>query len=217
LQSVGKRALLKRAFITGVTGQDGLYLCERLLGKGYHVVGLLRGQNNPKLTLLQETVPDVEVVTGDLLDLSSLMRAFQVAPQRETTLLWPRSPYGVAKVFAHYVTASYRESYGMHASSWILFNHELPRRGPEFVTWKVTRAVARIALGLQDSVSLSNLDARRDWGVRRRLPPGRSRSSRRGRDQGACRAGLAALWWLPGAGTDDGGQRPGRAAVAARS
>jgi GDPmannose 4,6-dehydratase len=222
---------VKRAFITGVTGQDGLYLSELLLAKGYHVVGLLRGQNNPKLALLQETVPDVEIVTGDLLDLSSLMRAFQVAqpdevynlgaisfvayswenahltsdvtgkgvlnmleatrlyageelsrvrfyqasssemfgkvqevPQRETTLLWPRSPYGVAKVFGHYMTINYRESYGMHASSGILFNHESPRRGPEFVTRKVTRAVARIALGLQDSVSLGNLDARRDWG-----------------------------------------------------
>ncbi|MEX2291005.1 MAG: GDP-mannose 4,6-dehydratase [Mycobacteriales bacterium] len=222
---------MKRAFITGVTGQDGLYLSELLLAKGYHVVGLLRGQNNPKLALLQETVPDVEVVTGDLLDLSSLMRAFQVAqpdevynlgaisfvayswenahltsdvtgkgvlnmleatrlyagenldrvrfyqasssemfgkvqevPQRESTLLWPRSPYGVAKVFGHYMTINYRESYGMHASSGILFNHESPRRGPEFVTRKVTRAVARIALGLQGSVSLGNLDAQRDWG-----------------------------------------------------
>jgi GDPmannose 4,6-dehydratase len=222
---------VKRALITGVTGQDGLYLSELLLAKGYHVVGLLRGQNNPKLALLQETVPDVEVVTGDLLDLSSLMRAFQIAqpdevynlgaisfvayswenahltsdvtgkgvlnmleatrlyagedldgvrfyqasssemfgkvqevPQRESTLLWPRSPYGVAKVFGHYMTINYRESYGMHASSGILFNHESPRRGPEFVTRKVTRAVARIALGLQDSVSLGNLDARRDWG-----------------------------------------------------
>jgi GDPmannose 4,6-dehydratase len=222
---------VKRALITGVTGQDGLYLSELLLAKGYHVVGLLRGQNNPKLALLQETVPDVEVVTGDLLDLSSLMRAFQIAqpdevynlgaisfvayswenahltsdvtgkgvlnmleatrlyagedlerirfyqasssemfgkvqevPQRESTLLWPRSPYGVAKVFGHYMTINYRESYGMHASSGILFNHESPRRGPEFVTRKVTRAVARIALGLQDSVSLGNLEARRDWG-----------------------------------------------------
>jgi GDPmannose 4,6-dehydratase len=222
---------VKRAFITGVTGQDGLYLSELLLAKGYHVVGLLRGQNNPKLALLQETVPDVEIVTGDLLDLSSLMRAFQVAqpdevynlgaisfvayswenahltsdvtgkgvlnmleatrlyagenldrvrfyqasssemfgkvqevPQRETTLLWPRSPYGVAKVFGHYMTINYRESYNMHASSGILFNHESPRRGPEFVTRKVTRAVARIALGLQDSISLGNLDAQRDWG-----------------------------------------------------
>ena len=80
------------------------------------------------------------------------------------TLLWPRSPYGVAKVFGHYMTINYRESYGMHASSGILFNHESPRRGPEFVTRKISRAVARISLGLQDSISLGNLDAKRDWG-----------------------------------------------------
>lgn len=88
----------------------------------------------------------------------------QEVPQRESTLLWPRSPYGVAKVFGHYMTINYRESYGMHASSGILFNHESPRRGPEFVTRKVSQAVARISLGLQDSLTLGNLDARRDWG-----------------------------------------------------
>jgi GDPmannose 4,6-dehydratase len=221
----------KKALITGVTGQDGLYLSELLLEKGYDVYGLVRGQNNPKLPLLQEMLPDLKVLTGDLLDLSSLMRAFassqpdevynlgaisfvayswenahltsdvtgkgvlnmleatrlfcgediervrfyqasssemfgkvQDVPQRESTLLWPRSPYGVAKVFGHYMTINYRESYGMHASSGILFNHESPRRGPEFVTKKVTQAVARISLGLQDSVALGNLDAKRDWG-----------------------------------------------------
>jgi GDPmannose 4,6-dehydratase len=223
--------MTKRALITGVTGQDGLYLAELLLGKGYEVYGLVRGQNNPKLPLLQAELPDVRILTGDLLDLSSLMRALresapdevynlgaisfvayswenahltsdvtgkgvlnmleatrlhagddlsrvrfyqasssemfgkvQDVPQRETTLLWPRSPYGVAKVFGHYMTINYRESYGMHASSGILFNHESPRRGPEFVTKKVTQAVARIALGMQESVSLGNLDAKRDWG-----------------------------------------------------
>jgi GDPmannose 4,6-dehydratase len=88
----------------------------------------------------------------------------QEVPQRETTLLWPRSPYGVAKVFGHYMTINYRESYGMHASSGILFNHESPRRGPEFVTRKVSLAVARIARGLQDTLVMGNLDARRDWG-----------------------------------------------------
>jgi GDPmannose 4,6-dehydratase len=222
---------VKKALITGVTGQDGLYLSELLLSKGYEVYGLVRGQNNPKLHQLQESHPDVHVLTGDLLDLSSLMRAFgeaqpdevynlgaisfvayswenahltsdvtgkgvlnmleatrlyagddlsrvrfyqasssemfgkvQEVPQREETLLWPRSPYGVAKVFGHYMTINYRESYGMHASSGILFNHESPRRGPEFVTRKVTRAVARISLGLQEQVSLGNLDAKRDWG-----------------------------------------------------
>jgi GDPmannose 4,6-dehydratase len=217
----------RTALITGVTGQDGLYLSELLLSRGYRVVGLVRGQNNPKLPLLREAVPGVEVVTGDLLDLSSLIRAVQVAqpdevynlgaisfvayswenahltsdvtgkgvlnmleavrlsdpqtrfyqasssemfgkvqavPQTETTLLWPRSPYGVAKVFGHHMTINYRESYGMHASSGILFNHESPRRGPEFVTRKVSQAVARIALGLQDTLALGNLEAQRDWG-----------------------------------------------------
>jgi GDPmannose 4,6-dehydratase len=220
-----------RALITGVTGQDGLYLSELLLSKGYDVYGLVRGQNNPKIEVLSKEVPDVKVLTGDLTDLSSLIRAFgeaqptevynlgaisfvayswenahltsdvtakgvlnvleatrlyagadldkvrfyqasssemfgkvQQVPQSEETLLWPRSPYGVAKVFGHYMTINYRESYGMHASSGILFNHESPRRGPEFVTRKITRAVARISLGLQDSISLGNLDAKRDWG-----------------------------------------------------
>jgi GDPmannose 4,6-dehydratase len=222
---------MMRALVTGITGQDGLYLAELLLAKGYDVYGLVRGQNNPKIELLSREVPDVKVLTGDLLDLSSLMRAFdssqptevynlgaisfvayswenahltsdvtgkgvlnmleatrlyagsdlekvrfyqasssemfgkvQQVPQSESTLLWPRSPYGVAKVFGHYMTINYRESYGMHASSGILFNHESPRRGPEFVTRKISQAVARISLGLQESLSLGNLDAKRDWG-----------------------------------------------------
>jgi GDPmannose 4,6-dehydratase len=222
---------MPRALITGITGQDGLYLAELLLSKGYEVYGLIRGQNNPKRELVQATVPGVRLVTGDLMDLSSLMRAMQVAqpdevynlgaisfvayswenahltadvtgkgvlnileavrlyshdepskvrfyqasssemfgkvqevPQRESTLLWPRSPYGVAKVFGHYMTINYRESYGLHASSGILFNHESPRRGPEFVTRKVSIAVARIALGLQKEIVMGNLDAKRDWG-----------------------------------------------------
>lgn len=222
---------MPRALITGITGQDGLYLSELLLAKGYEVYGLIRGQNNPKFALVRETVPEVKILTGDLTDLSSLVRAFSVAqpdevynlgaisyvayswenasltsdvtgkgvlnileatrlyagndiekvrfyqasssemfgkvqqvPQSEATLLWPRSPYGVAKVFGHYMTINYRESYGMHASSGILFNHESPRRGPEFVTRKVSMAVARISLGLQDSIVLGNLDAQRDWG-----------------------------------------------------
>ncbi|MFT4028596.1 MAG: GDP-mannose 4,6-dehydratase [Protaetiibacter sp.] len=222
---------MPRALITGITGQDGLYLAELLLGKGYEVYGLIRGQNNPKLELVQRTVPEVKLLTGDLTDMSSLIRALnaaqpdevynlgaisfvayswenaaltsdvtgkgvlnileatrlyagddlskvrfyqasssemfgkvQAVPQSESTLLWPRSPYGVAKVFGHYMTINYRESYGMHASSGILFNHESPRRGPEFVTRKVTQAVARISLGLQDSLTLGNLDAKRDWG-----------------------------------------------------
>jgi GDPmannose 4,6-dehydratase len=222
---------MRTALITGVTGQDGLYLTELLLNKGYRVVGLVRGQNNPKLARLEQQFPSMEIVTGDLLDLSSLMRAMNAAqpdevynlgaisfvayswenahlttdvtakgvlnmleatrlyagddlakvrfyqasssemfgkvqdvPQTESTLLWPRSPYGVAKVFGHYMTINYRESYGMHASSGILFNHESPRRGPEFVTRKITQAVARISLGVQDGLALGNLDAERDWG-----------------------------------------------------
>ena len=222
---------MPRALITGITGQDGLYLSELLLAKGYEVYGLVRGQNNPKIELVQRLVPDVRLLTGDLMDMSSLLRALaasdpdevynlgaisfvayswenaqlttdvtgkgvlnvleavrlhegrdagrvrfyqasssemfgkvQEVPQRESTLLWPRSPYGVAKVFGHYMTINYRESYGMHASSGILFNHESPRRGPEFVTRKVSQAVARISLGLQDSLALGNLDAQRDWG-----------------------------------------------------
>jgi GDPmannose 4,6-dehydratase len=222
---------MPRALITGITGQDGLYLAELLISKGYEVFGVIRGQNNPKLELVSRIVPEVQLLTGDLTDLSSLVRAFnhaqpdevynlgaisfvayswenasvtsdvtgkgvlnileatrlyagedvdkvrfyqasssemygkvQQVPQSERTLLWPRSPYGVAKVFGHYMTINYRESYGMHASSGILFNHESPRRGPEFVTRKVSQAVARIALGMQDEIVLGNLDARRDWG-----------------------------------------------------
>src|SRR5665811_1842170 len=222
---------MPRALITGITGQDGLYLSELLVSKGYEVYGLIRGQNNLKLDLVHQMVPEVKLITGDLTDMSSLIRALTVSrpdevynlgaisfvayswenahvttdvtgkgvlnileairlyagdnapnvrfyqasssemfgkaqevPQRETTLLWPRSPYGVAKVFGHYMTINYRESYGMHASSGILFNHESPRRGPEFVTRKVSQAVARIKLGIQDDLVLGNLDAKRDWG-----------------------------------------------------
>ena len=222
---------MPRALITGITGQDGLYLAELLLGKGYEVFGLIRGQNNPKIDLVRQVVPRVTLLNGDLTDVSSLVRVLSIAqpdevynlgaisfvayswenasmtsdvtgkgvlnileatrlfagddiskvrfyqasssemygkvqdvPQRETTLLWPRSPYGVAKVFGHYMTINFRESYGLHASSGILFNHESPRRGPEFVTRKVSQAVARIKLGLQSELTLGNLDAKRDWG-----------------------------------------------------
>lgn len=222
---------MRRALITGITGQDGLYLGELLASKGYEVYGLIRGQNNPKFDLVKRALPQAKLLTGDLTDLSSLLRALnasqphevynlgaisfvayswanarvtsdvtgngvlnmleairlwagddlskvrfyqasssemfgkvQQVPQTETTLLWPRSPYGVSKVFGHYITINYRESYGLHASSGILFNHEGPRRGPEFVTRKISRAVARISLGLAQTVSLGNLDAKRDWG-----------------------------------------------------
>ena len=219
------------ALITGITGQDGLYLAELLLAKGYDVHGVIRGQNNPKRELVQRLLPAVRLHNGDLTDMSSLIRALrdsdpdevynlgavsfvayswenahlttdvtgkgvlnmlealrlhtgdrvegvrfyqasssemfgkvQESPQHERTLLWPRSPYGVSKVFGHHMTINYRESYGLHASSGILFNHESPRRGPEFVTRKISQAVARIKLGLQDEVVLGNLDPERDWG-----------------------------------------------------
>jgi GDPmannose 4,6-dehydratase len=222
---------MPRALITGITGQDGLYLGELLTAKGYEVFGLVRGQSNPKLPLLERIVPGVELLEGDLTDLPSLIGAMEIAqpdevynlaaisfvglswrqaeltgeitgmgvlrvleairistsndmsrvrfyqasssemfgkvrevPQTESTPFHPRSPYGVAKTFGHYMTVNYRESYGAHATSGILFNHESPRRGSEFVTRKVTRAVARIALGLQETLALGNLEARRDWG-----------------------------------------------------
>jgi len=222
---------LPRAFITGITGQDGLYLGELLAAKGYEVFGLVRGQSNPKISLVERIIPSVQLLEGDLTDLPSLIGAMEVAqpnevynlaaisfvglswkqaeltgeitgmgvlrvleamrihtsndmsrvrfyqasssemfgkvretPQRETTPFHPRSPYGVAKTFGHYMTVNYRESYGAHACSGILFNHESERRGHEFVTRKVTRAVARISLGLQSTVSLGNLESRRDWG-----------------------------------------------------
>ena len=222
---------MPNVLITGITGQDGLYLAELLLSKNYKVFGLIRGQNNPRRSLVENLLPNVELITGDLSDIPSLVRALEIAtpdeiynlgaisfvaysweqplltseitgvgvlnllesiklwtrgdmskikfyqasssemfgkvqetPQSETTLLWPRSPYGVAKAFGHHMTINYRESYGLKACSGILFNHESPRRGPEFVTRKISMAVAKIALGLQDKIVLGNLDARRDWG-----------------------------------------------------
>jgi GDPmannose 4,6-dehydratase len=221
-----------RALITGITGQDGRHLSQFLGGKeGYQVFGLVHGQANPKIDVVRNENPSIELVEGDLRDLSSLiavveqvqpdevynlgaisfvqlsfkqaeltaeitglgvlrmleavrivggsqnnpMRFYQASssemfgkvhetPQNEGTPFHPRSPYGVAKVFGHYTTMNYREAYGIHASSGILFNHEGPKRGLEFVTRKVTNAVARIKLGLQDSISLGNLDSSRDWG-----------------------------------------------------
>jgi GDPmannose 4,6-dehydratase len=222
---------VKRALITGITGQDGLYLGEFLAAKGYEIFGLVRGQSNPKIAMVEQVIPSIQLLEGDLRDLSSLIGAMEIAqpdevynlgaisfvglswkqaeltgeitgmgvlrmleairihtqgdiskvrfyqasssemfgkvretPQRETTAFHPRSPYGVAKTFGHYLTVNYRESYDALACSGILFNHESPRRGHEFVTRKVSRAVARIALGLQTNLALGNLDARRDWG-----------------------------------------------------
>src|SRR6478672_8055086 len=222
---------MKRALITGITGQDGRHLSEFLSGKGYQVFGLVHGQANPKIELVQGENPAVELIEGDLRDLSSLIgvveqvqpdevynlgaisfvqlsfkqaeltaeitglgvlrmleavrivgggannpiRFYQASssemfgkvretPQTELTPFHPRSPYGAAKVFGHYITVNYRESYDLFACSGICFNHESPRRGLEFVTRKVSNGVARIKLGLQDKLTLGNLDAARDWG-----------------------------------------------------
>ena len=222
---------MKRALITGITGQDGRHLSQFLASKGYQVFGVVRGQNNPKTQLVTKENPALEIVEGDLRDLSSLIaiveqvqpdevynlgaisfvqlsfkqaeltseitglgvlrlleavrivggsqnnpiRFYQASssemfgkvretPQTERTPFHPRSPYGVAKVFGHYTTLNYREAYGIHASSGILFNLEGPKRGLEFVTRKITNSLARIKLGLQGSISLGNLNASRDWG-----------------------------------------------------
>jgi GDPmannose 4,6-dehydratase len=217
----------KRAIITGITGQDGSYLAELLLSKGYEVVGVVRRSSAPNYWRIQHLVERVTLRPADLLDQLSLIRLvdevrphefynlaamsfvpaswdqpmltgefnaqgvtrvleairqvdpkirlYQASssemfgkvrevPQTELTPFYPRSPYGVSKVFAHYITVNYRESYDMFAVSGMLFNHESPRRGLEFVTRKVTDGVARIKLGLTDTLSLGNLDAHRDWG-----------------------------------------------------
>ena len=215
------------ALITGITGQDGSYLAELLLAKGYRVVGVVRRSSTTHYERLEGILDRVELVSADLLDQHSLVDAVQhtrpteiynlaaqsfvqtsfgqpvltgeftalgvtrvleslrkaapqakfyqasssemfgkvvETPQRETTPLYPRSPYGVAKVYGHWITVNYRESYDLFACSGILFNHESPRRGLEFVTRKVTDAAARIKLGLAREVRLGNLEARRDWG-----------------------------------------------------
>ncbi|MBN1136867.1 MAG: GDP-mannose 4,6-dehydratase [Anaerolineae bacterium] len=215
------------ALITGITGQDGSYLAEFLLNKGYQVVGMVRRTSTVNFERIHHIQKRLTLVSGDLLDQASLMAALQEyrpqevynlaaqsfvptswrqpvftgevaalgvtrlldairqvdpqirfyqasssemfgrvreVPQRESTPFYPRSPYGVAKVYGHWITINYRESYGLFACSGILFNHESPRRGLEFVTRKVTDGVARIKLGLEREVRLGNLDARRDWG-----------------------------------------------------
>ena len=217
----------KVAFITGITGQDGSYLAELLLSKGYKVYGMVRRASVDKFERISHIMDKVDLIQGDLLDQYSLISALKKAqptevynlaaqsfvptswaqpvltseftavgvtrmlesirlvdpkirfyqasssemygkvletPQSETTPFYPRSPYGVAKVYGHYITVNYRESYDLFAVSGILFNHESPRRGLEFVTRKVTDAVARIKLGLSSELRLGNLDARRDWG-----------------------------------------------------
>ncbi|HEY6360064.1 MAG TPA: GDP-mannose 4,6-dehydratase [Vicinamibacterales bacterium] len=217
----------KRAVITGITGQDGSYLAELLLEKGYEVTGIVRRASAPNLWRIDHLLERITLRPGDLLDQLSILRIVEdvkpdelynlaamsfvpaswdqplltgefnaqgvtrvleairqvnrgiriyqasssemygrvrEVPQTELTPFYPRSPYGVSKVFAHYITVNYRESYGLFACSGILFNHESPRRGLEFVTRKVTDGVARIKLGLADHLALGNLDAHRDWG-----------------------------------------------------
>lgn len=216
-----------QALITGITGQDGSYLADFLVEKGYKVFGLIRRTSTVNFERIGHLRDKIELISGDLLDQNSLHRALEKAeprevynlaaqsfvatswmqpvltgeftalgvtrmleairevnpiirfyqasssemfgkvaetPQRETTFFHPRSPYGVAKLYGHWITVNYRESYGLFACSGILFNHESPRRGIEFVTRKITNAAARIKLGLQKSLPLGNLDARRDWG-----------------------------------------------------
>ena len=218
---------MKTALITGVTGQDGSYLAELLLSKGYRVLGMVRRTSLENFGRIAHIQSDIELVTGDLLDQLSLInllqkhqpdevynlgaqsfvptswdqpvltgeftalgvtrmldairlvspqsRLYQASssemfgkvrevPQSETTPFYPRSPYGVAKVYGHYITVNYRESYNLYACSGILFNHESPRRGLEFVPRKVSYGVARIKAGLQSELRLGNLDAKRDWG-----------------------------------------------------
>ncbi len=217
----------RRALITGITGQDGSYLAEFLLSKGYEVFGLVRRSSTETVDRLAGVLSRITLLGGDLLDQSSLMSALDQSapdevynlaaqsfvteswkepvytgettglgvtrlldairrvspdtrfyqasssemfgkvsetPQSETTPFHPRSPYGVSKVYGHFITVNYRESFGLHASSGILFNHESPRRGIEFVTRKITDGVARIKHGLADELRLGNLDAKRDWG-----------------------------------------------------
>ena len=218
---------MKRALITGITGQDGSYLAEFLLGQGYGVYGMVRRASFQRFDRIQHILDRVEIIEGDLTDQSSLDDAMKTiapdevynlasqsfvptswnqpvltadvtgtgvtrmleairkhkpdskfyqastsemfgkvreTPQSEMTPFYPRSPYGVAKIYAHWITINYRESYDIFACSGICFNHESPRRGLEFISRKVTDGVARIKLGLADTLKLGNLEARRDWG-----------------------------------------------------
>ncbi len=218
---------MKRALITGISGQDGSYLAELLLEKGYEVHGLVHGSTDRRFERLEAIVERLSLHSGDLLDESSLVdvlrqsqpdevynlaamssvaeswrlavataeytavgvtrllegirevcpeaRFYQASssemfgraretPQSESTPFYPRSPYGVAKVYGHFITINYRESFGLYTSSGILFNHESPRRGESFVTRRISQGVARIKLGLADELVLGNLEARRDWG-----------------------------------------------------
>src|SRR5881392_3020467 len=220
--------MVKKALITGITGQDGSYLADLLLAKGYEVHGIVRRSSTESFERIEHLAGKVTLHQADLLDQLSVIDALKAAkpqevynlaaqsfvptswqqpvltgeytalgvtrmleairlldpkgirfyqasssemfgkvvetPQTERTPFYPRSPYGVAKVYGHWITVNYRESYGMHASSGILFNHESPRRGLEFVTRKITNGAARIKLGLDKELRLGNLESQRDWG-----------------------------------------------------
>jgi GDPmannose 4,6-dehydratase len=220
---------MKKALITGITGQDGSYLAELLLEKGYEVHGIIRRSSSINTDRIDHIYQNVKLHYGDLTDSTNMVRVIQLAqpdeiynlgaqshvkvsfeipeytadvdaigtlrvleavrllgmedrvriyqastselyglvqetPQKETTPFYPRSPYGVAKIYGYWITKNYREAYGMYACTGILFNHESPRRGETFVTRKITRALSRISVGLQDCLYLGNLNARRDWG-----------------------------------------------------
>src|SRR6266540_940368 len=177
----------KRALITGITGQDGSYLAEFLLAQGYEVIGMIRRSSTVNFERIRHIQEKIALVTGETtaLGVTRVLDAIRIVdpdirfyqasssemfgkvvevPQRESTPFYPRSPYGVAKVYGHWITVNYRESYGMHATSGILFNHGSPRRGIEFVERKVSHGVARIKLGLDKELRLGNLESQRDWG-----------------------------------------------------
>src|SRR5919198_153897 len=159
-----------RALITGITGQDGSYLAELLLEKGYEVHGMVRRASTEKfdrIEHLREIIPETRFYQASS---SEMFGKVLETPQTEKTPFYPRSPYGVAKVYGHHITVNYRESYDLFACSGILFNHESPRRGLEFVTRKVTHGAAAIKLGLQQELGLGNLDAERDWGYAQDYP-----------------------------------------------
>ncbi len=150
------------ALITGITGQDGSYLAELLLKKGYRVVGVVRRSSTVTNERIIHLLDDVTVVQGDMHDQGSLLNMLE--EYRPTEVYNLASPYGVAKVYGHWITVNYRESFGMFAASGILFNHESPRRGHEFVTRKISDGVARIKLGMAKELRLGNLESQRDWG-----------------------------------------------------
>jgi len=171
----------KVALVTGITGQDGAYLSEFLLNRGYTVYGTFRRTSSPNFwriaSLGMREHPKLHLVEHDLTDAGASIRLLErthaaEVPQDENTPFYPRSPYGVAKLFAHWTTINYRESYGIFGVSGILFNHESPLRGLEFVTRKITDGIARIKLGKRELLELGNLDARRDWGFAREYVDG---------------------------------------------